>query len=84
MKKIFLVICFTLCIAFVNAQTVYIAETGKKYHTKNCPSLKNGKKEMQLKDAQKKGYKACPQCGADKIVPEKKKEVAKKKEEITQ
>lgn len=55
------------CSVKLSAQTVYIAETGKKYHTKNCPAVKNAKKEIDLKVAQKKGYKPCLNCGAEKI-----------------
>ncbi len=60
--------CLTFSFTKINAQTVYIAETGKKYHTKNCPALKSGKKEIQLKEARKKGYEACTNCGAEKIL----------------
>lgn len=73
------------CAVKVNAQTVYIAETGKKYHTKNCPALQKSNKEIDLKVAQKKGYKPCHNCGAEKIKPkEERKEdirIDKKKEQ---
>jgi len=72
-----------LCLAFYfnKAQTVYIAETGKKYHTKNCPDVKTHRKAIDLKEAKKKGYTACVSCGADKIVEKDEKTKEKKKEE---
>lgn len=41
--------------------TVYVVETGKKYHQKNC-RLKKGSKGMKLSLAKKKGYTACKVC----------------------
>jgi len=41
--------------------TVYIVETGKKYHMKNC-RLKKGSKGVKLSIAKKKGYTACKVC----------------------
>ena len=55
------------------AQTVYVSETGKKYHAKNCTLAKTGKSGMQLSDAKKKGYQPCKNCKADAIKPEEKK-----------
>lgn len=73
------------CITKLNGQTVYIAETGKKYHTKNCPAVQKSNKEIDLKIAQKKGYKPCTNCGAEKIALKEEKaedvRIDKKKEE---
>jgi len=71
-----------ICFAFhlTKAQTVYIAETGKKYHTKNCPAVKTSAKEIQLKEAKKKGFEPCTNCGAEKIVMKEEKPIEKKKE----
>jgi NOL1/NOP2/fmu family ribosome biogenesis protein len=55
------------------AQTVYVSETGKKYHAKNCSLAKTGKSGMQLSEAKKKGYEPCKSCKADAIKPEEKK-----------
>jgi hypothetical protein len=46
----------------INAQTVYVTETGKKYHAKNCDIAKTGKKGIELKEAKKQGYEACKIC----------------------
>jgi hypothetical protein len=42
-------------------KTVYVVETGKKYHAKNC-KLKKNSKGMKLSVAKKKGYTACKVC----------------------
>lgn len=43
---------------------VYITDTGKKYHYKNCRTLKKSKHltELTVKDVQAKGYTACKVC----------------------
>jgi hypothetical protein len=73
----------TLSITKVNAQTVYITDTGKKYHAKNCSAVKTGKKGIPLKEAKKEGYEPCKVCKADEIISsdvaeEKKKSGVKK------
>jgi len=75
-------ILFFILFAFtkLTAQTVYITETGKKYHVKSCPDVKTNGKAIQLTDAKKKGYGACTSCGADKIVEESKSSKKKKEE----
>jgi len=73
MRKIIFTTLVCLAFGFTKAQTVYIAETGKKYHTKNCPAVKTGGKEMALKEVKKKGYEPCTSCGAEKIVPKEEK-----------
>lgn len=40
---------------------VYVTESGKKYHVKNC-RLKHGSKGITLEEAKKKGYKPCEVC----------------------
>ena len=44
---------FTLFLfgAQLKAQTVYVTETGKKYHAKNCDIVKTGKKGIELSEA---------------------------------
>ncbi len=44
------------------AQTVYITENGKKYHSKNCQLVKTGKKGLDRNEALKRGYEACTVC----------------------
>jgi NOL1/NOP2/fmu family ribosome biogenesis protein len=48
----------------LRAQTVYITENGKKYHSKNCDLAKTGKKGISLAEAKKQGYEACKKCKA--------------------
>lgn len=69
---------FAIGLSKINAQTVFVTSTGKKYHTKNCDLLKEGKKKsITLAEARKQGYDACKMCKADEIVAtdEKKKQV---------
>ena len=42
--------------------TVYITNSGKKYHTSNCRYLRNSKIKTTLKSAKSKGYTACKIC----------------------
>jgi hypothetical protein len=44
------------------AQTVYVAENGKKYHAKNCTLVPTGKIGLTLQQAKKNGYTACKHC----------------------
>jgi len=44
------------------SETVYITDTGKKYHTASCRTLKKSKHAISLKDAKAKGYTACGIC----------------------
>lgn len=71
MKKIILtlsLICL-FTIGKLNAQTVYVTETGKKYHAKNCDVAKTGKKGIELAEAKKQGYEACKICKSEAIKP---------------
>lgn len=47
-----------------SGKKVYIADTGKKYHLKDCRTLKKSKHltELTVKDAKAKGYTACKVC----------------------
>lgn len=42
--------------------TVYVTDTGEKYHRYNCSYLKNSKKPISLTTAQTLGYTACSRC----------------------
>lgn len=78
MKTLFLSILLSVCsFYYLQAQTVYITETGKKYHAKNCNLAKTGKKGIELKDALKAKYTPCANCKASEIVEVKKIEVPK-------
>lgn len=61
---------FLISLSFnaLKAQTVFVTETGKKYHVKNCSLLNGSKKSLSLQEARKKGYDACKACKADEII----------------
>ncbi len=44
-------------------QTVYITNSGKKYHNGSCRHLKKSKIAISLSDAIAEGYTACKTCG---------------------
>lgn len=44
------------------SETVYVTNTGKKYHRDGCRSLRKSKIPMSLKDAQAQGYTPCEIC----------------------
>jgi NOL1/NOP2/fmu family ribosome biogenesis protein len=67
-----------LCLSHLKAQTVYITDSGKKYHAKNCSLAKTGKKGIELAEAKKQGYEPCKGCKADAIEDKSKKEVKSK------
>lgn len=45
-----------------NSQTVYITDTGEKYHRLGCSSLSKSKHAISLSDACAKGYTPCARC----------------------
>lgn len=60
--KTFLILLLFFVVTSSKAQTVYITESGKKYHAKNCDVAKTGKKGIELSEAKKQGYEACKVC----------------------
>lgn len=60
--KSFLIVLLFFIVTSSKAQTVYITESGKKYHAKNCDVAKTGKKGIELSEAKKQGYEACKIC----------------------
>ena len=54
-----LVFLVTISLGFTQIQTVYVTETGKKYHMDQCRYLKYSKIEISLKNAMVKEYTAC-------------------------
>ena len=42
--------------------TVFITDTGEKYHRAGCRYLSNSSREISLADAQAQGYLPCSQC----------------------
>lgn len=79
-KKIIGLVILFLGLSFtkLSAQTVYVTESGKKYHAKNCSLAKTGKKGIALKLAIKQGYEACKMCKADEIKVQEEKEKKEK------
>ncbi len=49
------------------SNTIYITRTGKKYHRKNCPTIKNsiGVKEITRAEAAERGLTPCKVCKPD-------------------
>ena len=60
--KLLFLIFFVVSISNTVAQTVYITDTGKKYHKTNCRYLKSSKSEIALEKAQKRNFTACKVC----------------------
>ncbi len=46
-----------------SSETVYITNSGSKYHADGCQYLANSKIEISLKKAKARGYTACSVCG---------------------
>ena len=65
-KTIVCIVTFLFFIATKTfSQTVYVQETGKKYHMKNCTVAGTGKTGMTITEAKKAGYTACKVCKPD-------------------
>lgn len=64
MKKKVLLLALFLTFLFVNvfSQTVYITNTGAKYHKEGCRYLSKSKVAINLSDAISQGYGACKVC----------------------
>lgn len=60
-KSLLIILLFFAATSF-KAQTVYVTESGKKYHAKNCDVAKTGKKGLELSEAKKQGYEPCKVC----------------------
>ena len=45
------------------SRTVYITNTGSKYHQSGCRYLKKSKISISLSEAKSRGYSACSVCG---------------------
>ena len=45
------------------SETVYVTETGSKYHSAGCRYLKKSQIPMSLSEAKRQGYTACSVCG---------------------
>ncbi len=64
MMKFGFIFIFFICLFYskTNAKTVYVSESGKKYHAKNCQLAKTGKRGITLTEAIKQGYESCKNC----------------------
>jgi len=69
MNKIFVPCLFFLLLSsYAIAQTVYITQTGKKYHSYSCSYLSSSKTSIDLSEAKAKGFTACSRCKPDSNV----------------
>lgn len=70
MMKFGFISIFFICLFYskTNAKTVYVSESGKKYHAKNCQLAKTGKRGITLTEAIKQGYESCKNCKVSKLV----------------
>jgi hypothetical protein len=65
----FFLCLFLACSSNVTqAQTVYTAKTGTKYHKGSCHYLKHSKFETTLKKAKDAGYEPCSVCKPTRVV----------------
>ena len=64
MKKKVLLLTLFLSFLFINvfSQTVYITNSGTKYHTEGCRYLSKSQIAINLSDAIDKGFGACKVC----------------------
>lgn len=65
MKTLFLTLSCLISLSYSCqslSDTVYVTETGKRYHTEDCWYLKYSKREVTLKEAQSFGYTPCKVC----------------------
>ncbi len=51
-----------ISVAVAAAETVFVSETGSKYHRESCSSLRYSKSEMQIESAWSRGYRPCSNC----------------------
>jgi hypothetical protein len=65
----------------LKSQTVYITDKGKKYHAKNCPVAKKGKKGIPLQEAKKLGLRPCKMCKIEDLIAEEEKQKKAKNQE---
>ena len=62
MKSVLFISFFLFFSLHILAQTVYITNTGKKYHKSTCGHLSKSKIQIDLKDALSQGYGPCGNC----------------------
>jgi methylphosphotriester-DNA--protein-cysteine methyltransferase len=67
MKKSGLLLAIAIMIAIagyaaMGETTVYITNTGEKYHTERCASVRKSKIAIRLEQAVSRGYEPCKRC----------------------
>jgi methylphosphotriester-DNA--protein-cysteine methyltransferase len=67
MKKCGLLLVIVVIIAIAGyaatgETTVYITNTGEKYHTERCASVSKSKIAIRLEQAVSRGYEPCKRC----------------------
>ena len=48
--------------------TVYVTNTGEKYHRSSCSYLRYSRRAISLVDAVQKGYDACLRCAPPELI----------------
>lgn len=61
-KLLSLVFILLLATAALAATTVYVTNTGSKYHLSGCRYLKQSAIPMSLEDAKRQGFDSCSVC----------------------
>ena len=79
MKKL-IVFLLILASTWLIAQTVYITNTGEKYHSSGCRYLSKSKNSISLSDALNQGYEACKVCKPTQTVKTESKQKEVKEE----
>jgi micrococcal nuclease len=59
---VFIIFCFILLLGAEGNTTVYITNTGIKYHRESCRTLRHSRAALTLADAVKSGYGPCGIC----------------------
>jgi methylphosphotriester-DNA--protein-cysteine methyltransferase len=67
MKRRYLLVVIVIIIAITGyaatgETTVYITNTGEKYHTERCASVRKSKIAITLEQAVSRGYEPCKRC----------------------
>jgi methylphosphotriester-DNA--protein-cysteine methyltransferase len=47
--------------------TVFITDTGEKYHTERCASVRKSKIAIRLEQAVSRGYEPCKRCNLPEL-----------------
>lgn len=83
MKKNFLhyILWLVIFTGVLSAQTVYITNTGEKYHISGCRYLHKSKISIELSDALAQGYTACKVCRPTQTIKTKKEPVTESRDE---